>query len=96
MLFRSIATPAAGSTGTTARTAATRLTVSSANITAAVPVALPVYTVATLPSTAATGMVTGATAYVTDATAPTYLGTLTGGGAVVCPVFYNGTAWVSH
>ena len=41
-------------------------------------------------------MVTGATAYVTDATAPTYLGTLTGGGAVVCPVFYNGTAWVSH
>lgn len=49
------------------------------------------YTVATLPAG-----VTGATAYVTDATAPTYLGTLTGGGSVVCPVFYNGTAWVSH
>lgn len=50
------------------------------------------YTVATLP----TGAITGAIAYVTDATAPTYLGTLTGGGSVVCPVFYNGTAWVSH
>ena len=55
------------------------------------PVLLQGYTVATLP----TG-VTGMTAYVTDATAPTYLGALTGGGAVTCPVFYNGTAWVSH
>ena len=49
------------------------------------------YTVATLP----TGT-QGDTAYVTDAVSPTYLGTLTGGGSVVCPVFYNGTAWVSH
>jgi hypothetical protein len=49
------------------------------------------YTVATLPTGAQ-----GDTAYVTDATAPTYIGTLTGGGSVVCPVFYNGTAWVSH
>ena len=48
------------------------------------------YTVSTLP----TGK-QGDRAYVTDATTPTYLGTLTGGGAVVCPVFYNGTAWVS-
>jgi len=48
------------------------------------------YTVATLP----TGF-QGARAYVTDATLPTYLGTLTGGGSVVCPVFYNGSAWVS-
>jgi len=55
----------------------------------------PVYTVATLPSTSPLA-VTGNMAYVTDATAPTYLGTLTGGGTVVCPVFYNGTAWVSH
>lgn len=54
-------------------------------------VRLKSYTVATLP----TG-VEGDTAYVTDATAPTYLGTLTGGGSVVCPVFYNGTAWVSN
>ena len=40
-------------------------------------------------------MVTGAKAYVTDALAPTYLGALIGGGAVSCPVFYNGAAWVS-
>lgn len=55
------------------------------------PITLKSYTVATLPVG-----VQGDTAYVTDATAPTYLGTLTGGGSVVCPVFYNGTAWVSH
>lgn len=48
------------------------------------------YTVATLP----TGVI-GDYAYVTDATTPTYLGTLTGGGAVKCPVWYNGTTWVS-
>jgi len=55
------------------------------------PVRLKNYTVATLPAGTQ-----GDTAYVTDATAPTYLGALTGGGAVVCPVFYNGSAWVSH
>jgi hypothetical protein len=49
------------------------------------------YTVATLP-TAGTA---GRRAYVTDATAPTFLGTLTGGGTVKCPVFDNGTAWVA-
>jgi hypothetical protein len=49
------------------------------------------YTVATLPA-GTIGMMT----YVTDALSPTYLGTLTGGGAVKCPVFYNGTAWVAH
>lgn len=49
------------------------------------------YTVATLPAGTR-----GDTAYVTDATAPTYLGTLTGGGTVVTPVFYNGSAWVAH
>lgn len=49
------------------------------------------YTVSTLP----VGSI-GDRAYVTDATAPTYLGAITGGGSVVCPVFYNGTAWVSH
>lgn len=48
------------------------------------------YTVATLPAG-----VTGDRAYVTDATAPTYLGALTGGGVVVCPVFKNATTWVS-
>lgn len=50
----------------------------------------PVYTVATLPAGTA-----GDRAYVTDATAPTYLGALTGGGAVYCPVFRNATVWVS-
>lgn len=49
------------------------------------------YTVSTLPANPGTG----ARAYVTDATSPTYLGALTGGGSVVCPVFYNGSAWVS-
>lgn len=48
------------------------------------------YTVATLPAGT-----TGTRAYVTDATAPTWLGALTGGGAVVCPVFKNATVWVS-
>ena len=48
------------------------------------------YTVAGLPA----GVV-GQRAYVTDATAPTYLGALTGGGAVRCPVVRNATVWVS-
>lgn len=50
------------------------------------------YTVATLPATPTQGD----TAFVTDATAPTYLAVLVGGGAVVCPVFYDGTNWVSY
>ena len=49
------------------------------------------YTVATLPS----GTI-GDTAYVTDAVSPTYLGNLVGGGSIVCPAFYNGTAWIAH
>jgi hypothetical protein len=49
------------------------------------------FTVATLPAAGTQGR----RAWVTDATVPTFLGTLTGGGAVVCPVFDNGTAWVS-
>jgi hypothetical protein len=49
------------------------------------------YTVATLPA----GNV-GDVAIVTDATSPTYLGTLTGGGSVKTPVFFNSTAWVSY
>jgi len=48
------------------------------------------YTVATLPA----GSV-GDRAYVTDATAPTFLGALTGGGAVRTPVFKNASAWVA-
>ncbi|MES2111909.1 MAG: hypothetical protein V4577_24345 [Bacteroidota bacterium] len=49
------------------------------------------YTVATLPAGS-----TGMEAYVTDATSPAYLQPVTGGGSVVTPVFYNGTAWVAH
>lgn len=50
-------------------------------------------TVATLP--AASAALKGARSFVTDATAPTFLGALVGGGAVVCPVFCNGAAWVA-
>lgn len=67
------------------------LKVSTTAITADLPVVLKSYTVATLP----TGVV-GMTAYVTDASGPTYLATVSGGGAVVTPVFYNGTNWVCH
>jgi hypothetical protein len=48
------------------------------------------FTVATLPA----GSI-GMRSYVTDAVAPVFLATLTGGGAVKCPVFHNGTAWVA-
>jgi hypothetical protein len=51
-----------------------------------------VYTVATLPASPTQGD----RASVNDATAPTYLGALTGGGAVFTPVVYNGSAWVSY
>jgi len=52
-----------------------------------------VYTVATLPTT---GVLTGSYATVSDALAPAYLTTVVGGGAIVTPVFYNGTNWVCH
>jgi hypothetical protein len=48
------------------------------------------YTVATLP-----GGTRGDIAYVTNALAPTFLAVIVGGGAVVAPVFYDGSAWVS-
>ncbi len=73
-----------GLTGTAPRTTF------SQGVTMGGTMRLAPYTVGTLPS----GVV-GDRAYVTDATAPTYLGALTGGGAVTCPVFYNGAAWVS-
>lgn len=53
------------------------------------PARLAVYTVATLPTGAQ-----GDTAIVTDALAPTFLVAVAGSGAVVTPVFHNGTAWV--
>jgi hypothetical protein len=48
------------------------------------------YTVATLPTGAQ-----GDLCYVTDALTPTYLGTVVGGGSVVCKVFFNGTNWIT-
>lgn len=49
------------------------------------------YTVATLPAGAQ-----GDCAFVTDALAPAYLTAVVGGGAIVTPVFYDGTNWVAH
>lgn len=49
------------------------------------------YTVATLPAGTQ-----GDLAFVTDALAPNYLVAVVGGGAVVTPVFYDGTNWVAH
>jgi len=62
----------------------------AANINA-VPVRLKSYTVAGPPADTQ-----GDLAFVTDANAPTYNATVAGGGAVVIPVFYNGTNWVCH
>ncbi len=80
-------TALAGTSGTAQNSLITALRIYS-NQTVAVGKA---YTVATLPAAGTQGR----RAWVTDATAPTFLGALTGGGAVVCPVFDNGTAWVA-
>lgn len=48
------------------------------------------YTVATLPQAGQYGRKT----FVTDALSPSFLTAVTGGGAVVCPVFDNGITWV--
>jgi hypothetical protein len=48
------------------------------------------YTVATLPAAGTQGR----RAWVTDALAPTFGAAVVGGGAVVIPVFDNGTAWI--
>src|ERR1700687_1107668 len=50
------------------------------------------YTVATLPT--ASAAVKGGRAHVTDALGPAFLAPVVGGGAVVCPVFCDGAAWV--
>jgi len=49
------------------------------------------YTVATLPLAG----IQGRRAWVTNALAPTFLTPVAGGGAVVCPVFDNGTTWIA-
>lgn len=50
---------------------------------------LTVFTVATLPA----APVKGTRTYVTDATAPVFAATLTGGGAVYTPVYFDNAAW---
>ncbi len=53
------------------------------------------YAIASLPSCGAGTK--GATTYVTNGqTSPTYLGTVSTTGAVVAPVFCNGTNWIYH
>lgn len=49
----------------------------------------PTLTVATLPVAG----VRGRRAFVSDATTPAFAATLTGSGAVVCPVYDDGSAW---
>jgi hypothetical protein len=69
--------------------AAPTITAGSIQASTLVTPKLTGYTVATLP-VGAVGML----AYVTDALAPAFLAPVVGGGAVVCPVFYNGAAWI--
>ena len=76
-------TPAAGSFTTVSANGA---------ITATTTIKTGGYTVATLPAAGTAGRL----AYVTDALLPLYNAALTGGGAVVVPVFDNGVAWTSH
>ena len=78
---------AAGSSGTAQNALATAMRVYNTK-TVAVGSA---FTIATLPAAGTQGR----RAWVTDALAPTFLGALTAGGAVVTPVFDNGTAWVA-
>ena len=61
------------------------------------PLQLPTFTVAALVvAFPCTSTIQYALAAVTDANAPTYNGTLTGGGSVKIPVFCNGSAWTAH
>ena len=60
------------------------------NLIAGAPIRTKGYTVATLPAGTQ-----GDIAFVTDALTPTFLTVAVGGGAVVSPVFYDGTNWVT-
>ena len=82
--------PVAVASGTGAQTQTTGLTINNGTA------ATTGYTVAGLAAIVGTPL-TGARVHVTDQlTACAAIGAaLTGGGAVVCPAYYNGTAWVS-
>lgn len=82
-----------GSTSALAVNAAAVLTASATAVTSTQPIKLPNYIVSGLPTCNAGFR--GAEAYVTDALTPTFLVAVTGGGAVVSPVFCNGTNWVT-
>jgi len=53
------------------------------------PIGFKVYTVAALPA----GLTIGSRAMVSDALTPTFGAVVVGGGAVLCPVYYDGAAW---
>jgi hypothetical protein len=54
-----------------------------------------IYSAAGTPLPAARSGLAGARAVVSDATAPTWMGTYASGGTVTCPVFCNGTTWLT-
>lgn len=79
-----------GTTGTAQNSLATIGSFSAAGGGIKLPAAV---VVSALPTCAAG--IAGTMRAVSDATTPTYLGALTGGGAVYAPVVCNGSAWVS-
>ena len=83
---------AGGTPATNANLTLAALGTGTVNATA--PVVLPNFIVSALPPCNAARKY--ALAAVSDATAPTFNGTLTGGGAVVVPAFCNGTSWLAH
>jgi hypothetical protein len=90
---------AAGNITVNAPTSGTALTVTGVSGQLAVvptqPVGTPTFTVAGLP--ACNAILKGGLAYVTDAAAtPVYNASVTGGGAVIIPVFCNGSNWTNH
>jgi hypothetical protein len=86
-----VQTGASGAAATVQNTATTALTIKGVTqrVIAAKTIGTGGFTVATLP----TG-VTGDRTYVTDALTPGFGTTVTAGGAVTIPVFYNGSNWI--
>jgi len=82
-----------GSIGATTPSTGTFTTVISNSVSTG-STALTAYTVSTLPT--CNSSTNGALYYITDATAPTYNGTLTGGGSVRTLALCNNTAWTAH
>lgn len=84
-----------GVSGSVAIAATTAMTINAGTqkVSHAAPISFPLYTVSSV--AALTGSATGDVAVVTNALAPTFLGSLTGGGTSVVLVVYNGTAWIA-